>query len=262
MKPVFRYMIAILVTAAVVVGLVLVCGRLRDERSMLTCNGIVVDVADSAELGFVNKDDVIGYVAKDYGTWQGQRLDSVDLRKIESSLERHSAILSAQAWTTDDGKIHITINQRVPVARFETAEGNFYADAKGFLFPLQSHFKSSVPIIDGNVPLSLSRCKDGIPASAKEREWLGGVITMLDGLGKNKTWKDAISRISVNGDGDLVLTPREGKEKFVFGGPEDMDGKFSRMEDYYKAVLPAAEADSVQYRTVIVKYKGQIICRK
>ena len=48
--------------------------------------------------------------------------------------------------------------------------------------------------------------------------------------------------------------------KMDFGRPEDYKAKFSRMEDYYRYIYPAKQ--EMNYKTVNVKYDGQIICRK
>lgn len=261
MKTGLKYLIFITMSL-LFAGLLVISGEMaRKERAKKTCSGLVVEIADSSKLHFVTAKDVRSYIKEDYGTFSGKRLDSVGLRKIEESLVRHSAILSAQAWTVTDGKVHVSVTQREPVARFMTAEGGFYSDEKGYLFPLQNHYTSRVPIIDGNVPLSLSRCKNGIPVSEKERRWLEGVIELISYIGNDKVWKDAIVQISVDSDGDLVMVPRKGRELFIFGTPQDYEEKFARIKDYYSAVAPSAAADSIKYRYVTVKYRGQIICR-
>ncbi len=67
----------------------------------LTCAGVKVEFTD--DFNFVTAKDVEGYLNKGYGSYIGQRLDSVDLRKVESVLDNKSAILKAEAYTTPDG---------------------------------------------------------------------------------------------------------------------------------------------------------------
>ena len=68
-----------------------------------------------------------------------------------------------------------------------------------------------------------------------------------------------IVQIHVTESSDLILIPREGNERFLFGQPDNFKAKFERMKKYYTAVVPEKGAD--KYRQVDVRYKGQIICR-
>ena len=77
---------------------------------------------------------------------------------------------------------------------------------------------------------------------------------------KKSKWEGRISKTQVQDNGDLVLVPVEGKEKIIFGRPENAQEKFAKVNEYYKRIKPAVEEG--YYSTVNVKYKGQIICRK
>ena len=66
--------------------------------------------------------------------------------------------------------------------------------------------------------------------------------------------------IKVESNGDLVVVPAEGKERFIVGRPEAIPEKFAKINEYYRRIKPSVEED--MYSSVNVKYKGQIICRK
>ena len=88
--------------ACLIVLVYLVIHGLNERRiGQLTCAGVRVEFADN--LTFVTAKDVEGYLSKGYGNYLGQRLDSVDLAKVENVLEGKSAILKADAYTTPDG---------------------------------------------------------------------------------------------------------------------------------------------------------------
>ena len=61
--------------------------------------------ADS--LRFVSEQDIRDYLDKRYGPYIGERMDSVQLARIEDMLESRSAVMRAEAWTTDDGVLHV-----------------------------------------------------------------------------------------------------------------------------------------------------------
>ena len=94
----------------------------------------------------------------------------------------------------------------------------------------------------------------------KEKDWLRNIISLTNYMKNSKTWSENISQISVRPGGDLVMIPRQGKETFIFGQPDGIEEKFSKMEKYYTTILP--EKGEGYYSTVNLKYNGQIICRK
>jgi len=244
--------ITFVAAAFCLLGLICLVIHGMNERRIgqLTCAGIKVEFMD--DFNFVTVKDVEGYLNKGYGAYIGQRLDSVDLRKVENVLDGKSAILKAEAYTTPDGYLNVRIRQK--------DNNGYYADEKGFLFPLQKNYTSMVPIVDGAVPLNVERGYKGEPKTNAEREWLSEVIQMVNFMQDSGIWSENICQITVKDNGDLVMIPRQGKERFLFGPPYGFESKFDRIGRYYTTILP--EKGAGFYSIVNVKYNGQIVCRK
>ena len=252
--------ITLIVTAICALALVffVILGMNGRRTRQITCAGVRVELTD--DFNFVTQKDIEGYLKKEYGAYIGQRLDSVDLAKVERILDGKSAILKAEAYTSPDGFLNVKIRQREPVVRFQKADNGFYADREGFLFPLQRNYTSMVPIVDGALPMNVERGYKGKPRTDPEKEWLAGVTDLVNFMQESETWAENFCQITVKDNGDLVMIPREGKERFIFGPPADIDGKFDRISRYYTTILP--EKGAGYYSTVNVKYNGQIVCRK
>lgn len=254
-----RKVVDIICVSAVVVSsvaiLLLASNAYARKRHLVTCNAIQTVILDSMERKFVSPADVEHFL-EDYGPWHGQRLEDVDLIKMESILDSKGAILKSNAWTGDDGILHVEITQRTPVIRFQIGDDGWYADASGFLFPLQERFPVRVPIVDGNVPLTLTPEFKGFPGNEAEMDWLQKIIALSAEM--NGFWSERISQISVDKDGELVMIPRQGEECFRFGSPTGISEKFSKMKLYYECVAPSRETP---YRDIDLRFKGQIVCR-
>ena len=244
------------VLAILCIVLAVVSAASARSRSAKTCQGVAVEFAD--RFNFVTEEDIIGYLHKYYGSVSGTQVDSVDLARIESILDVQSAILKSEAYMGEDGMLNIIITQREPVVRFQKENNGFYADERGFIFPLQRNYTSMVPVIDGAVPLFHATGYKGEPQGEKEQKWMSEVMELVAFLNKNRQWAENIVQISVDRNGDLIMIPREGKEKFLFGECTDIEKKFARIEKYYQYIKPLDK----DYGTVIVKYEKQIVCRK
>lgn len=229
-------------------------------RRNVVCTGVDISIIDSTQNSFVTKADVKAYIDKEYGSYIGAKTDNIDLTRIEDIIDGRSAVLKSQAYFTNDGIMHINVSQRKPVVRFQKSDGGFYADADGYIFPLQRSYASHVHVIDGNIPLAANSGYKGAIEDPKERAWFEGMMKVVNHIEKSRTWKDKIVQISIDNGGDIILIPREGNERFVFGHASDIEEKFSKMEKYYTHIIPAKGAD--HYRTVDLKFKGQIVCRK
>ena len=77
---------------------------------------------------------------------------------------------------------------------------------------------------------------------------------------KKTPWSEKIAAIQVESSGDLVLKPKEGKEKFIFGPPVRVGEKFGLIETYYQTVEPSK--DPGWYKSVDVRFRKQLVCKK
>ena len=234
---------AVLLTAALLASYMLGASH----RKPITCKGLSICIPDSAANQFIRPDEVRKILDSEYSGYIGLPIDEIDLTKIESILDGKSAIYKSEAYATKDSMLNVTITQRKPIVRFQKGSKGFYADETGYLFPLQSTYASHVQIVDGAIPLN-------------NEEWLERMIRLVRHIDDSKVWKDKIVQITVEEDGNLTLVPRDGKEKFIFGHPTDIESKFKKMELYYKAIKPS-KTDK-DYRWVDIRFDGQIVCRE
>ena len=156
-------------------------------RKEMKCTGLQVRIVDSLENSFVSRSDVKKFLDREYGTYIGMPLDSLDLVKMEEIVDSRSAVMKSQAYVTKDGTLHVDVTQRSPVVRFQKKEGGFYADAEGYIFPLQSSYASHVQVIDGNIPLAANSGYKGNISDKKEMEWFRRMMDLVNFIENSKT---------------------------------------------------------------------------
>lgn len=259
MKSTVKYMLTGIFGLVLAACMVMAFTAGTKARKTLTCTGLDVVILDSMQNSFVSRADVKGYLDKEYGTYIGEVIDSIDLAKVEDIIDGRSAVLKSQAYVTRNGILHVEVTQRRPVVRFQKKDGGFYADAEGYIFPLQRSYASHVHVIDGNIPLAANSGYKGAIEDPKEKEWFERMMDVVNYIENSKTWKDKIVQISIDEGSDIILIPREGNERFLFGQPTRIEEKFGKMEKYYTNIVPAKGKD--HYRFVDLKYEGQIVCK-
>jgi cell division protein FtsQ len=260
MNKAVRYIILAVLGALILVGIAAAVLAGKSNREPLKCKGLEVVILDSLENDFVSRADIKQILDKEYGTYIGETIDSLDLCRIEKIVDGRTAVHTSEAYVTKDGRLHIEVTQRRPVVRFQKEDGGFYADMDGYVFPLQSSYASHVQIVDGNIPVNAKSGHKGEITDPQEKIWFDRIMTVVRFLETDPAWKEKIVQIHVDNGGELTLVPREGREIFIFGQPVNIEDKFSRLTKYYTTILPAKAEE--KYKTVNVKYDGQIVCRK
>ena len=175
----------------------------KQSRKQLTCKGLEVTVLDSLENDFVSAADVRRFLDKEYGTYMGAPLDSIDLTRVEDIIDGRSAVLKSEAFVTKDGILHIEVTQRKPIVRFQKQEGGFYADKAGYVFPLQSSYASYVQIVDGEIPINMKSGHKGEIEDPAQKAWFDQVMKVVNFI-EGSAWKDRFFSRIIEDLTDLV----------------------------------------------------------
>ena len=244
MKRKVFYIIAAVLIVSLGVGMGALLLNTRQKHFQTSCGQLEVSFTDS--LKFVSENDVKAFLARNYGDYIGQRLDSVKLAKIEEMLESRSVVMNSEAWTTDDGTLHVSITQRAPILRLMGERDGFYIDAQGYIFPLHKTFTADVPVVSGNV--------------SRDSLFIASMLELEDFLEASQKYSTMAESLEIDGNGELNIRTGRGEEVFVIGAIEELEEKFRKIEQYYAHIVP--HAGEGKYRKVIVKYKNQIICRE
>ena len=259
MKAAVQYTLAGLAAALLCFGTAVLYRQVRQEEAAAVCGRVEVSFADS--LRFVSEQDVRDCLDSEYGPCVGERLDSVQLARIEDLLESHSAVTNCEAWTTGDGVLHLKLAQRLPALRFQDGDNGFYVDADGFIFPLHPSYDAPVPMVEGAVPVDIPSGFKGPAQDPRERAWIDGMLELQRLLSAGaRGWQRRVTRIQVRRGGELVLSLEGHGERFIIGQPDDIADKLRRIDRYFGVIAPTKPEG--YYKTVNVKYNQQIICRQ
>lgn len=246
MKPIVRkilYILAILALAGV--SILLFTSARKVSSSTVSTGEVIVKFTDGES--FLSEEQIKEYIESEYGIIAGKIADSINLAKIEDILNSKSMIQNSEVYITKKGDLNVIVSQRKPSVRFQKGSEVIFADKEGKLFSVKSGISYSVPIIDGKIP-------------ENDSTWVRRAVALVNWIESSKTWTDKFVQIHAEEDGNIVLVPREGREKFMFGQPDNVASKFARLEDYYKYIVPSKEEG--YYGTVSLMYDDHIVCKK
>ena len=209
------------------------------------CKGVKLEIADSAEVGYLNTADILSLLRKSGLDPTGMPMEEVSLRAIEQVLVTSPLIRIGECYKTINGYVVIDVECRVPILRVIAASGDsFYLDEEG---EVVEHIAKAVyiPVATGHVSREY----------AQEH-----LLPLAQYLQDNELWNAQIEQIQVTARGEIELIPRVGNHVIVLGKPGNYAYKFGKLETFYEKGLNQIGWE--KYSRINLDYANQVIGTK
>ena len=117
--------------------------RIKDQK---ICSGIDVQISGSDHEMFINEED-IRFLLNSNGNIEGQTIKNINLNNLESYLHNNVWVKNAELYIDNNQLLNVKVEERMPVARVFTVNGNsFYLDCSGLKMPLSERLSFRVPV--------------------------------------------------------------------------------------------------------------------
>ena len=246
-----------------VAGIGTVLGFAKSEHEKIPCELPQISINHDTGHDFVSDEMVLDRLNNIGYNFQGDQLCEVDLFRVETELMKISGVEHVEAYVFVNGGLQIDVKQRRPILRVINSTGmSFYIDANGNSMPISQHYSAKVPVVTGKFdePMNLNMSDILNNDSIKEVSLLDDMFQLAKAIDANSFWQNQIVQIYVNETKEFELIPRVGRQRIMFGTAESTEGKFKKLEIFYKKGIKADRLNL--YDTLSVKYKGQIVCSK
>lgn len=221
------------------------------------CTHIEVNILDSAINRFVDGKEVKGIIEASELKIINNGISNINLHDVEMLLNQRSAIKYSDVSIDREGVMRVDITQRRPLLRIQHTDGGFYVDESCYLFPLVSSFTSHVPIVTGDIPINIKRGQRG-RVDQEEEKWLISMLKFGEYIRNHEFWSSQIQQINILPNGELSLYMRVGDQTILFGGMDNMEYKFKKLEAFYRNIVPLQGWN--KYSQINLKYSDQIVC--
>ena len=235
------------------IGMVVLLGAAMQRKQALTCKDIRISIAGAEEHMFIDEQDVLKLI-KEQGVFQGRTIGKVALRSMEEALEQNRWIKNAELFFDNQRVLEVSIEERQPVARVFTAQGNsFYLDSAGIRLPLSDKLSARVPMFTG-FPSDLEKL------SKPDSILLQGILTIGNHIMADSFWRAQTAQIDINKEGQFELIPVIGDHHVVLGNAEDLAAKLNRLYTFYRQAW--LQNGIHRYEKLDVQYKDQVVAVK
>lgn len=225
------------------------------QQSVL-CKKIEININREDENYFINKQDVLKILFSPGDSLIGTPIHRIPVSLLERLLKLNKYVDDADVYIDIKGKLQVNIVQRKPMLRImNEVQQSFYIDEKGGKMPLSTLYSANVLIANGSITELYNGINDSISTPlVRSLFYLSNVIRA------DKFWKAQIEQIYIEPNQDIILIPRLGDHKIIFGDTSNANEKLENLLVFYQKALPKVGWQT--YHTINVKFKGQLVCSR
>lgn len=243
------------VTALLVFGaLVSLMGFISVKSGEQACTSLRIIVL--GQESFIEQKDVLSIIEQGHGTIVGRTMETLPFHEMEASIESLPYVSSAVVNKDMDGEVTIRIKQRKAVVRVINNTGkDFYIDQAGLKIPVSLKYAPKVPVANGYINEPYNDALDTMSSALMEDIFKTAQYVSADSM-----WSNQVVQLYVNAQGDIELIPRVGQQQIILGNSDGLDEKFQKLMLFYTKIVPRVGINA--YKSVNLKYKGQLVCER
>ena len=235
----------LLLLAGLITYLVLAFTKFTKHGNHKVCHNIEYFISDSSHAGFITKDEADRILRHSNLYPIGRKMDQINGMQITRVLRKNAFIDSVACYKSPNGTVHVLIQQRMPVLRVISDNGEqYYMDMKGNVMDPQG-YAADLVVATGNFDQKFAK---------------NHLLHMGKFIRNNEFWNGQIQQIHVKDSTHLELIPRVGKSIIEFGDSDQMLRKFQNLYAFYTKVLP--EVGWNKYEKISIENVTQIVGTK
>lgn len=248
--------LAMLLFVACAAGLIALTTVNKQRQDASACPAVDIRVDTETGTFFLDQADIMQILTVEYGdSIKGDAIGGIRLGRVEKLLEENPYVQDAETWLDANGKMHIEIVQKQPIARVINKYGvHYYINNIGNKIPISDKFTARVPVVTGSIE------EGTYNADMATTPALQNILSLANYIRSDAFWYAQIEQINVADDRTFTLIPKLGDHKIVFGGITNMEEKFRKMKIFYTEGLSHTGWD--KYSVFKLDYEGQVVCEQ
>ncbi|MBS1626340.1 MAG: hypothetical protein JSR09_03095 [Bacteroidetes bacterium] len=252
-KPNYKKIGKTILWCMLAVATVVLFGAAMQKKEQQLCADIKIDITGTEKEMFINENDVIDLINAS-GNIKERKMAAVDLKVLEAALQKNIWIKQANLFFDNKKILHVNIEEREPIARVFTEDGeSFYVDSTGLRLPLSEKLSAKVPVFTG-FPTNKTILSNPDSVLLNELTEIGKYIYA------DSFWMAQVSQINITPQATFELIPLIGNQVIVLGNADNIEDKFNRLYTFYKQAWLQNGINT--YSKINVQYNNQIVAVK
>lgn len=207
---------------------------------LVICSAIEWNIKDSTVRQYVTPEELSVLVEHTNLNPEGKSPEAVMTHAIETCVQSHPMVRTAECYITTKGKVRVELTQRIPILRVKADGGNYFIDSDRLRMPAYASVTTEVIPVTGKVDESLAQTV------------LGDIVEWLQ---EHSYWENRFVRIEVKNKNDIVLVDQSGM-KVKIGNGLELESQMYKLRVFEKQMK---EVEGKTYKELDLRYKNQVI---
>lgn len=243
-KKILQFTVTAVVSVACCIA-ILSAAEIQQKRKI---KGVKININNN-RYGFIDKGEIKRMLDEKHIDVANKNLAKLNVHLIEDSIRAIPWVDNAQVYIDNARVLHVSITQRVPVARlFDQAGNSYYVDNTLKAMPLSDRYIHYTTVVT-NVPVFTN---DTLDMNFKAQ-----TVALVKRIDRDSFWSAQISQIMVTDSQEFELMPVLGNHKIIFGDTTHLNEKFDNLFAFYKNVLNRVGWD--KYEILDVRFDRQVV---
>ena len=241
MKRLIQYGILLVLTAALIVGIIWARNKSLGE----VCTRVDVEVINADSTSFVTPSGVKDELRSQGIKLEGKRMGSINASEIEEALKLSPYLESADIVKCQGGRLLIRVSQLVPIFRVFDGESSYYVNRAGKHMSANAYYHSDVPVVQGHFTRKY-------PATR--------LLPLIEYVEKDSLLHSLVTMYCLRDTNNIIIVPNISGHVVNIGNASDFENKFAKLKLFYREVMPKKGWET--YDTISVKWTHQIVATR
>jgi cell division protein FtsQ len=232
------------------IGAIVLLGAAMQKKNQKICTDIKIEITGVERHMFIDEKDV-QELLNATGHVKGNPVSALNLRAMEKMVEKDPWVSNAEMFLDNNQVLQVWIEERQPVARVFTLDGNsFYVDSGSLRLPLSEKLSARVPSFTG---FPSNKIKLAQPDSLL----LNNIVKVGKYIMADSFWMAQVAQVDITPQSNFEMVPVIGDHIVVLGDAEDLDRKFKHLYTFYKSAWLQNGMNT--YEKLDVQYSNQVV---
>ncbi len=220
------------------------------------CNKLSIDIDYQGNDPMFDKIQIRELLSSNFNKLIGRKMGDLPLKELESFLNDIPEVKKAEVYTTIFGKLGIHLSQRYPIANIFTEGGNnYYLDQDGVIYKAKFPGHPRVMIFNGSIPRNIQ------DTSIYCQTLRHNISLLANNINESKFLTTLVEEVYVLTKNEYEIIPKIGQQIIQLGSINNLDKKLNKLELLYAQGMTPADGWT-KYKTINLKFEGQVVCSK
>ena len=251
-KAIILKVLGILLWVALGGGITVLLVSAVQKEQRQKCKGLEIAFTDDKPFRMLDEPEITDALwpssTQDHPV--GKYISGINLFSLEKQLKKNPWVLNADIYFDQQNILHVDVQQRTPVARVFSPEGNsFYIDDSLYLLPLKTADVVELPVFTNF---------NTAGAKASDSMIMKRITSLAAVISKDPFWMAQVEQININEDGSFEMITQLGDQRVSLGTGSNWDGMLTKLRKLYQHL--GAEHGWTKYESIDLQFKDQVVC--